>query len=170
MIKTIFGAFLLTMASFTVAQAQKFGFCDSNQLLSEIPEVKQADTELQSYQGQLTKRGQEMVKALQDKVDDLKRRQDQGNISPKDAEALKAKLNEEQETISKYQQEVYQKLAEKRKELYNPILDKVNDAMKKVAEENGFMLVFDLNSNFVLYGHESLDVTKLVKTKLGIPN
>lgn len=166
--KTFCGAVLMIIASFSVANAQKFGFCNSTQLLAALPEVKQADTELQSYQTQLTKRGQEMVKALQDKAGDLKRKQDQGAISPKDAEVANAKLSEDQDNISKYEQEVYQKLAEKRKELYNPILDKVNDAMKKVAEENGFMLVFDTNSDAVLYGDDSLDVTKLVKAKLGI--
>ena len=52
--------------------------------------------------------------------------------------------------------------------LYKPLLEKVNNAMKDVATENGFTMVFDLSSNMVLYGDPSLDVTTLVKTKLGI--
>jgi Skp family chaperone for outer membrane proteins len=40
--------------------------------------------------------------------------------------------------------------------------------MGDVAKENGFVFVFDTNSNVVLYAHESLDVTQLVKTKLNI--
>jgi hypothetical protein len=39
-----------------------------------------------------------------------------------------------------------------------------------VATENGFMLVFDSSSQILIYAHESLDVTKMVKTKLGIAN
>jgi Skp family chaperone for outer membrane proteins len=40
--------------------------------------------------------------------------------------------------------------------------------MADVAKENGFIMVFDTTSSTVLYAHESLDVTKLVKTKLNI--
>lgn len=158
--------FALLMA--TVGFSQKFGYCNSSELLALIPEVKQADSELTSFQTQLTKRGQEMVKALQDKAAELKRKEDQGTIAPKDLEAQTAALGAEQEAISKYEQDVYEKLSQKRSELFGPILERVNKAMVDVAKDNGFMFVFDTNSNMVLYADESLDVTKLVKAKLGI--
>jgi len=62
------------------------------------------------------------------------------------------------------------KLAQKREELFKPILDKVNSAMEAVAKENQFMFVFDLGTQIILYADETLDVTKLVKAKLGIAN
>lgn len=154
----------------TAGYSQKFGYCNSGALLAEIPEVKAADSDLQAFQAQLTKRGQEMVKALQDKAAELDRKKQQGTISPKDEEAQNAKLAEEQANISKYEQEVYDKLAQKREELFKPILDKVNKAMADVAKENEFMFVFDLSTQVLLYADDSLDVTKLVKAKLGIPN
>lgn len=154
----------------TVGFSQKFGYCNSGLLLTQIPEVKAADSDLQAFQAQLTKRGQEMVKSLQEKSAELDRKKQQGAISPKDLEAQGAKLQEEQATIAKYEQEVYEKLAQKREELFKPILDRVNQAMADVAKENQFMFVFDVSTQVVLYADESLDVTKLVKTKLGIPN
>ena len=108
------------------------------------------------------------MKELQTKAADLQRKEEQGTISPKDLELQSQKLKEEEEKIGKYEQEVYAKLTQKREELYKPLLEKVNNAMKDVATENGFTMVFDLSSNMVLYGDPSLDVTKLVKTKLGI--
>jgi len=159
-------AFVLATAG--TAMAQKFGYTNSLALLTEIPEVKQADSDLQAFQTQLQKRGQEMVKELQTKAAELQRKEEQGTISPKDLEAQSLKLKEEEEKIGKYEQEVYAKLTQKREELYKPLLEKVNNAMKDVATENGFTMVFDLSSNMVLYGDPSLDVTKLVKTKLGI--
>ena len=150
--------------------SQKFGYCNSTALLAQIPEVKAADSELQTFQTQLTKKGQERVKALQDNAALLKQKQDAGTISPKDYEDQSAKLQAEQADIAKYQEEVYQKLAKKREELYKPLLDKVNKAMTDVATENGFALVFDSSTQILLYAHESLDVTSLVKTKLGIAN
>lgn len=159
---------LLTVA--TGGYSQKFGFCNSAMLLTQMPEVKAADSDLQAFQTQLTKKGQERVKALQDAAADLERRKQQGTISPKDYDTQTAKLEEERQSIAKYEQEVYQKLSQKREELYKPLLDKVNKAMSDVATENGFALVFDSSSQILVYANESLDVTKMVKTKLGIAN
>jgi outer membrane protein len=154
----------------TAGFSQKFGYCNSGALLTSIPEVKAADSDLQAFQAQLTKRGQEMVKALQDKAAELDRKEKQGTISPKDLEIQGAKLKEEEALIAKYEQEVYDKLAQKREELFKPILDKVNQAMSDVAKENQFAFVFDQNTQVLLYADESLDVTKLVRAKLGIAN
>lgn len=150
--------------------AQKFGYLNSGALLTQIPEVKAADSDLTAFQTQLTKRGQEMVKAMQEKAAELDRKQQQGTISPKDLEAQTLKLKEEETAIGKYEQEVYEKLAQKREELFKPILDRVNKAMEDVAKENQFMFVFDSSTQVILYSDESLDVTKLVKAKLGIAN
>ena len=159
---------VLTMT--TGAFSQKFGFCNSALLLTQLPDVKAADSDLQAFQTQLTKKGQERVKALQDAAAELERKKQQGTISPKDYDTQSAKLEEERQSIAKYEQEVYQKLTQKREELYKPLLDKVNKAMSDVATENGFALVFDASTQILIYAHESLDVTKLVKTKLGIAN
>jgi len=159
---------VLTMA--TGAFSQKFGFCNSALLLTQLPDVKAADSDLQAFQTQLTKKGQERVKALQDAAAELERKKQQGTVSPKDYDTQSAKLEEERQSIAKYEQEVYQKLTQKREELYKPLLDKVNKAMSDVATENGFALVFDASTQILIYAHESLDVTKLVKTKLGIAN
>lgn len=159
---------VLTLA--TEGFSQKFGYCNSMVLLTQLPEVKAADSDLQAFQTQLTKKGQERVKALQDAAAELERKKEQGSISPKDYETQGAKLKEEEESIAKYEQEVYQKLTQKREELYKPLLDKVNKAMEDVAKENGFALVFDSSSQVLLFAHESLDVSKMVKTKLGLAN
>ncbi|MFN0212872.1 MAG: OmpH family outer membrane protein [Saprospiraceae bacterium] len=164
--------FLLILGLFisSIVFSQKFGFCNSGALLTQIPEVKAADSDLKAFQTQLTKKGQEMVKALQDKAAELDRKEKQGTISPKDLEVQSAKLQEEQAGIAKYEKEVYEKLAQKREELFKPIIERVNKAMEDVAKENQFMFVFDQNTQVLLYADDSLDVTKLVKAKLGIAN
>jgi len=148
--------------------AQKLGYLNSVALLSELAEVKQADSNLKAFQTQLTKRGQEMVKELQDKAAELERKKELGTISPKDYQDQAAKLQEEEAKIASYEKEVYDKLAKKREEEYKPILDRVNTAMQDVAKENGFLMVFDSGTQILLYGDSTLDVTPLVKTKLGL--
>ncbi len=149
--------------------AQKFGYLNSAALLTEMAEVKQADSDLKAFQTQLTKRGQEMVKELQDKAAELDRKKELGTIAPKDYQTQAAKLQEEETAIGEYEKEVYDKLSKKREELYKPILERVNTAMQDVAKENGYLLVFDTSTQVLLYADESLDLTNLVKTKLGIP-
>lgn len=156
---------LLTLA--TVGTAQKFGYCNSTALLTEMPEVKAADSDLKDFQTQLTKKGQEMQKSLQEKAQALQLKQDRGEIAPKELEAQAAKLKLEEEALGKYEQEVYDQLAKKRELLFKPLLDRVNEAMKVVATEQNFSLVFDSGSQILLYADESLDVTALVKAKLG---
>lgn len=162
-----FGLVLLLAAT---GYAQKFGYCNSAEVLTQIPEVKAADSDLQAFQAQLTKRGQDMVKALQEKAAELKRKEEQGTISPKELEAQSAKLKEEEAKIGAYEQEMMNKLSQKREELFKPIFDRFNKAMDDVAKENGFSMVFDKNTQVVLFADESLDVTKLLKTKMGIAN
>lgn len=167
MIALFMGIFLATTQ---MATAQKFGYCNSGELLAALPEVKQADSDLQAFQTQLTKKGQEMVKDFQDRAGELERKKEQGTIAPKIYETEAAKLQEERGMLSRYEQDVYAKLSKKREELYKPILDRVNKAMQDVAKENGYMFVFDAGSQILLYSDETLDVTKLVKTKLGVAN
>ena len=168
--KTLLFTFGLVLLMTATGFSQKFGYCNSAVVLTLLPEVKAADSDLKAFQAQLTKRGQDMVKSLQEKDAELKRKQEQGTISPKELETQTAKLKEEEAKIGAYEQEMMQKLTQKREELFKPIFERFNNAMNEVAKEKGFSLVFDSNTQVVLYADESLDVTPLVKTKLGITN
>ena len=152
------------------AQTQKFGYCNSVALLADLPEVKQADSDLQAYQTQLTKQGQQKVQELQTKAAELERKKEQGTIAPKEYEEQMAKLQALDQEIKELEQKIYADLSKRKEDLYKPILDKVNTAMKDVAKENGFMLVLDSSSGILLYADEALDVTKMVRVKLGLTN
>ena len=67
----------------------------------------------------------------------LEEKNSKGLISPKDYQTQGEALAKKEEAINKYAQEVDEKLAAKREELYKPILEKVNTAMQTVAKENG---------------------------------
>lgn len=164
--KTFVLSLALVLAAATASFAQKIGYCNSYALLAELPEVKQAESDLGAYQTQLQKKGQEMVKALQDKAAELQRKQEQGTIAPKDFTEQETKLKAEEQQINEFAQKMESDIAKKREELYKPILDKVNTAMTAVAKEGGYFMVFDNSSQILLYADETLDVTKAVQTKL----
>ena len=147
-------------------QAQKFGYLNSAALLQEMPEVKEAEANLETLQKQLQAKGQKMVEDFQNKYSDLESRQQE--IAPKDLEVEVQKLREEEANIGKYEQDMQRQLVEKREALLQPILDRVNAAIKEFAEAEGYTYIFDSSSGVLLYADDSTDVTDKIKAKLGM--
>lgn len=46
--------------------------------------------------------------------------------------------------------------------------DKVNNAIKLVAQENGFAYILDMSQGSILYADPTTDISTMVKAKLGI--
>lgn len=151
-----------------VATAQKYGYINSQALLAEMETVKQARANLEVLQKQLQTKGQNMVQALQAKYQKVQEQVAAGGLSPQQQEEEAKKLQAEEAQIGAYQQEMQQKLAKKEADLLNPILTKVDTAIKAVAKENGYNAIFDTGTQVLLYADENMDVTPLVKAKLGM--
>ena len=165
----ILGLFCIGLLSANSTSAQKFGYTNSVALLQEMPDIKAADADLEAFQAQLQKKGQMMVEGLQKKAADLEKRQTAGEIARKQYEDEGAALQAEEAEIGKFEQDMYAQMGKKKEEKYQPILDKVNTAMKAVGVEMGLLIVFDSSTGVLLYADETLDVTKQVKAKLGLP-
>ncbi len=149
-------------------QAQKFGYMNSQALLSEMSEVKQARTNLETLEKQLRQKGQNMLTALQTKYQDLQKQAEAGTLSPKQQEEAATMLRAEEAKIGEFEQNMMKQIQEKEAALLQPILTKVNDAIKAVATENGYAYIFDASTSVLLYADESSDVSSLVKAKLGL--
>lgn len=148
--------------------AQKFGYINSQELIQQMPKVKQANAELEALKKQYEKKIQEEGKVLQTKYQALLRKQEQGDISPKQYDVEAAALQKEQVELEKAQQEMGQNLAKKSEELLKPIRDEISNAIDMVAKENGFTYIFDYSIGIILYAEESADVSSLVKAKLNL--
>ncbi len=159
-------AALLVFGIAQAASAQKFGYVNSALILSEMPDLKQAEASLEALQQQLQKKGQAMVEKLQADYAVVQQKMERGELSPKQQETEAARLKTAEEEVGKFEQEMMKQLQAKRDELLQPIYDKVNKAIMDVAKENGFQFIFD--QGVLLYADESQDVGPLVKGKLGI--
>lgn len=157
---------LMLMSLATVVHAQKFGYVNSSAILAEMPEVKQAESNLEALQQQLQKKGESMVKALQEEFVDLQKQVQAGTLAPKQQTEKEQKLQAEEQKIAKFEQDMRKQIQEKREELLSPIYEKVNNAIKDVAKENDYQFIFD--QGVLLYAEDSQNVNGLVKTKLGI--
>ncbi|MFT6810257.1 MAG: outer membrane protein [Saprospiraceae bacterium] len=151
-----------------MVSAQKFGYINSQQLIQQIPQVKEANAELETIKNQYEKQGQDKVSALQTKYAALERKQAQGEISPKQLEVEAQTLEQEKMEIAKFQQEIQQKLVEKSETLLSPLRDKIDTAIKTVAKENGYVYIFDQAMGILLYADEASDVSELVRAKLNL--
>lgn len=166
-IKTYLILSLCIFATIAV-NAQKFGYINSQELIQQIPQVKEASAELETIQKQYEKQIQDKASSLQTKAQALLRKQEQGEISPKQYEVETQVLEQERVEIAKFQQEIQQKLATKNEELLKPIRDKISAAIDEVAAENGFTYIFDQSLGVILYADKSTDAGPLVKAKLGL--
>ncbi|HQW26344.1 MAG TPA: OmpH family outer membrane protein [Saprospiraceae bacterium] len=157
---------MLTMT----AQAQKFGFVNSGSILEGMPQVKEAESNLEALGKQLQAKGEKMMQDFQLKYQELERKVQAGEITPKAQETETAMLEEERNKILAYDQDMQKQLGDKREALLAPILEQVKTAIDAVAKENGYTYIFDGSPGVgvILYADESTNVTPLVKTKLGI--
>jgi outer membrane protein len=163
----IFSVVILLCGLTVAAQAQKFGYLNSASILQEMPQVKQADSQLEALQKQLQKKGQGMVEELQKSYADAQKKIESGELSPKQQEEEGKKLEAKQAEIQKFEQEMQKQVQDKRNELMTPILTTINKAIQEVAKENGYTFVFD--EGVLLYKDPAGDVTSLVRAKLGMP-
>ncbi len=164
--KTLLTAILLT--GFISTYAQKFGYLNSAQLLSEFPEVKAADSQLETYQKQLVGEGEAMVKKLEAKFQAYSKEAQEGLLSQVQMAKKEEELGKEQQRIQSFELEVQNKILAKREELYKPILDKLKVAIEAIGSENGYTMIFDSSAGTILHASDSENVMNLVKAKLGI--
>ena len=73
-ITKLFILVLMMAATAFNADAQKFGYLNSAEILSGMTEVKQADSSMEALQKQLQKKGQQMVQSYQTKLQDLQKK------------------------------------------------------------------------------------------------
>lgn len=159
---------LLLSAGISAQNTPKYGHMNLGNLLELLPETKKADDEIKVFAGKLGATDDSLGRALQAAAANLQKEYDAGNLTPLQAQQSQEQLQKQQEFLQKFEQEAQQKVAAKRDELLKPILSKIDEAIKAVAKENGYSIIFDTSTGAMLFAADTDDVTVLVKKKLGI--
>lgn len=157
---------IFLIGSITIASAQKFGYVNSQELLQALPEVKEAESTLETFKSQLEKQYEQKVKALQTKYQSLQQKQDQGDISPKQLDIEAQKLKAEEAKLGMFNAESQKKIMEKTNTLLGPIQKKIKTAINEVAIEEGYTYIFDYSMGIILYADAKTNVGDLVRAKL----
>lgn len=161
-------AMLLGTATLSAQTPPKYGHMNLGNLLEAMPETKAANDKLKVYADSLSAVGENMAKVFQEEVKKFQADYQEGKLTPIQAQQLEAELQKKQEEIQKFEQTAQQSIATKRDDFLKPILDKVETAVKAVATENNYLMIFDTSSGAFLFANETDDVSPLVKKKLGM--
>ena len=161
-------ALLAGAVSLSAQTPSKYGHMNLGNLLESMPETKAANDKLKVYADSLSAVDEKITKAFQEAYADLEKKYNAGELTPVQAQTRQAELQKQQEDIQKFEQQAQQSIAARREELLKPILTKVENAVKSIATENSYLMIFDTSSGAFLFAAESEDVTALVKKKLGM--
>ncbi|MEY4282226.1 MAG: hypothetical protein RLZ39_1638 [Bacteroidota bacterium] len=162
---TLLTALFGTFISASYAQ-NKLGYINSRELLEVMPEVKKADSSLQIYAKSFQDQLESMSKEYESKVKDFQANEKTMNEAVKEVKVKE--VQQLQERMEALQQSAQEKTSKRREEMYKPILEKADKAIKDVAKENKYDYIFDASGGAILFAKDSDNVLSLVKTKLGI--
>ena len=158
---------LLLIAPMSVF-AQKFGHVKFAEILTVMPEYTKAQTDIQvqqkQYEDEMKRASDELTKKF------TEYQQEQANLPKNIQERRQKELQELNEKGMQFQADAQQQLQKAYAEMMEPIYKKIDDAIKAVGQEGGYVYIFDLNRTDIPFVNESLstDVTPIVKGKLGL--
>lgn len=165
-VKKIAVALVLFVATTGFINAQsKVAHINVQQLLTDMPEMKAANAELQKLQESLKADIQGAMTEYQNKATLY-----QNEASSKTAEE-NAKRGEElagfEKNIGQLQQTATQDMQKKQADLYGPITEKAKKAIEKVAAAQGFNYVLDASPGGTVIVSTGKDLLADVKKELG---
>ena len=151
------------------AQAQKFGYINTNEIFNVMPEKVTAESTLKQVSDKYETEFKNLQDAFQKKMADY----EAADQDPSTPQAIKDRHNQELQDeymkIQNFQQTAAQDLQRQQETLLAPITQKIQNAIQAVGAEGGYTFIFDQAAGSILYtGTNAEDVSAKVKTKLGI--
>lgn len=154
------------------AMAQKYAFVDTDYILNNIPSYKAANDELDK----LSEQYENEISVMYEEIDKMYRDYQGEKVlldEEMKSEREEAIVNKEHEA-KKLQNDYFGQeglLYKKREELIKPIQDEVYNAVKEIANENGYAVIFDSSSGpTMLYTNPRYDISDEVLKRLGYKN
>ena len=156
----------------TFAFSQKYAYVDTEYILNNIPVYESAKTQLED----LTKEWKKEIDAKKSSIDQMYQNYQSERILL--TEELRAKREDEimkkEQELKQLQQKYFGEsgmLYKKREELIKPIQDDIYNAIKEIATEGNYAVIFDTANNLnMLYTDPRHDNSDEVLRKLGYKN
>ena len=161
-------AFILLLIAPMSVFAQKFGHIKTQEILVAMPDYIKAQTDIQTMQKQY----EDEMKRAQEEFNKkfTAYQEEQANLPKNIQERRQKELQELSQKGMQMQQDAQLELERSWMTMLEPIAKKIEDAIKAVGQDGGYVYIFDLNATQIPFVNETLstDVTSAVKAKLGI--
>lgn len=163
-LKTLVIALVLFVGTQMSAQT-KVAHIDVQALMTNMPEMKAAQSQLEKIKGNYDKEYKTMVQEYQTKLQKYEQE------APTAGEAVNESRSKEMQDIGnriqQYQQSAAKELQQKEMDLLKPILEKAQAAIQKVATAKGFNYVLDATTGSGVLVANGTDLLADVKKELG---
>lgn len=149
--------------------AQKIGYINTEKILSVIPEYRSAQAQLEN----LGKQYSEKIESEYSKIEAMYQtyQQQKGSLSAQARVQRENEIISREQTVKELQKTYFGQdglMQKKSEELLNPLKERVDAAIKKIAENGNFMIIFDTSlMQGVAYAREGDDLSGLVIKALG---
>jgi outer membrane protein len=147
---------------------QKLGHLNSGNILQKMPEVAQANKEIQHLQDSLKIEFDTKSAKFQSTYQLALKAVNDGTVTPVEQSKKEAELNDMQTDLTNFQKLSQTIIDLRRQALLQPLLTKMQDAVKAVAKEQGYSYIFDVAGGSMLFANDSEDCSKQVEAKLGL--
>ena len=163
--KTSITTILFLLISFNIGAQSKVAHINSQALISEMPEVKEAQAQLEKLQKTYQTEIEASMKEYQTKLQTYSA--DAQNQTEVTNQARQKELAGMEQNIQQYQQTAAQDIQKKQADLLKPLIDKARAAIQKVAKAQGFDYVIDATEGGSLILASGKDLLEEVKIELG---
>ena len=158
----------ITLSAFS----QKYAFVDTDYILNNIPSYKAAQDQLD----QLSEEWQKEIEAKYSEIEKLYKeyQAEEVLLTDENKRQKEEMIISKEKEVKKLQNDYFGqngRLYKKREELIKPIQDEIYKAVKDIANENGYAVIFDTASGpTLLYTNPRYDVSDDVLRRLGYKN
>jgi outer membrane protein len=168
--KKVLGTLFAILLTIPVTFAQKFGYIDSEFILSKMPAYASAKQEVDKFSANWQKEAEDQFQ----EVEKLRKKYQAEEVLLTEEMKKKrlAEIEQKDKDARDFQKKVFGfegLLFKKRGELIKPVQDNLFEAVEKVSKKKGLQIMFDKSGDLVMiYTNPVHDYTEYVLEELGL--
>lgn len=162
--RRIFLLSLVILASSTIIKAQSFGYINTETILKAVPEYTTAQQQIQRVKAQYDAEIEGELKKVEQLYNTYQSQK--ANLSQSERSLRENEIIAKERAVKELQKKYFGQegvMAAKSKEIMEPIMTKLKSAIEKVAQNEGFIIIFDIaTAQGVVYNNPENDMSQKV--------
>lgn len=162
--RRIFLLSLVILASSTIIKAQSFGYINTETILKAVPEYATAQQQIQRVKAQYDAEIEGELKKVEQLYNTYQAQK--ANLSQSERSLRENEIITKERAVKELQKKYFGQegvMAVKSKEIMEPIMTKLKSAIEKVAQTEGFIIIFDIaTAQGVVYNNPANDMSQKV--------